>query len=411
MGFVDKIKNALFEVEYVEVDEPVKPEKKKKFKPEKKVEKKEEVKPIAKKVVLPGKKEAKIEELEEEELKDDNFEVRPKDETVKESHSEFKFMDDKDFKSDDYARAETDSEPGIIRNIDDTPRRESEKRRTRNNYNSKDRDSYNEYEASYNDESLNNKYTSNNNDRVKEKHEKSNYHESKPYGMDSNYKVPVPEYGIYEKKEEKAIFKPSPIISPIHGILDKNYKKEDVVQKKEIRLTSSYTRSNVSVDDIRNKALGVEDESKHKKIVNTTFEVDDDDEDLMVDLTDDKDKPQVKELTMGDALEYFQDLGLEYNVDYLDANNKRQTPKRADINHEEKEKVEKPKVSITDVLKKEEGHSEEKSSEKHENSEKKVKSDAKTTVIKDESGGKEEKDDDDDNLFDLIDSMYEEKGA
>ena len=47
----------------------------------------------------------------------------------------------------------------------------------------------------------------------------------------------------------------------------------------------------------------------------------------------------------------------------------------------------------------------------HENSEKKVKSDAKTTVIKDESGGKEEKDDDDDNLFDLIDSMYEEKGA
>ena len=32
MGFVDKIKNALFEVEYVEVDEPVKPEKKKKFK-------------------------------------------------------------------------------------------------------------------------------------------------------------------------------------------------------------------------------------------------------------------------------------------------------------------------------------------------------------------------------------------
>ena len=191
MGFVDKIKNALFEVEYVEVDEPVKPEKKKKFKPEKKVEKKEEVKPIAKKVVLPGKKEAKIEELEEEELKDDNFEVRPKDETVKESHSEFKFMDDKDFKSDDYARAETNSEPEIIRNIDDTPRRESEKRRTRNNYNSKDRDFYNEYEDSYNDESLNNKYTSNNNDRVKEKHEKSNYHESKPYGMDSNYKVQI----------------------------------------------------------------------------------------------------------------------------------------------------------------------------------------------------------------------------
>ncbi len=413
MGLVDKIKNALFEVEYVEVDEPVKPEKKKKFKPEKKVEKREEVKPIAKKVVLPGKKEAKIEELEEEELKDDNFEARPKDETVKESHSEFKFMDDKDFKSDDYARPEADSEPEIIRNIDDTPKRETDKRRTRNNYNNRDRDrdSYNEYRDGYNDESLEREYTSNNNDRVKEKHENNNYHESKPYGMDSSYKVPVPEYGIYEKKEEKAVFKPSPIISPIYGILDKNYKKEDVVQKKEIRLTSSYTRSNVSVDDIRNKALGVEDESKHEKAINTTFEVDDDDEDLMVDLTDDKDKPQVKELTMGDALEYFQDLGLEYNVDYLDANNKRQTPRRADINHEEKEKVEKPKVSITDVLKKEEGHREEKPSEKQEEAEKADKSESKITVIKDESNGKEEKDDDDDNLFDLIDSMYEEKGA
>ncbi len=413
MGLVDKIKNALFEVEYVEVDEPVKPEEKKKFKPEKKVEKREEVKPIAKKVVLPGKKEAKIEELEEEELKDDNFEARPKDETVKESHSEFKFMDDKDFKSDDYARPEADSEPEIIRNIDDTPKRETDKRRTRNNYNNRDRDrdSYNEYRDGYNDESLEREYTSNNNDRVKEKHENNNYHESKPYGMDSTYKVPVPEYGIYEKKEEKAVFKPSPIISPIYGILDKNYKKEDVVQKKEIRLTSSYTRSNVSVDDIRNKALGVEDESKHEKAINTTFEVDDDDEDLMVDLTDDKDKPQVKELTMGDALEYFQDLGLEYNVDYLDANNKRQIPRRADINHEEKEKVEKPKVSITDVLKKEEGHREEKPSEKQEEAEKTDKSESKITVIKDESNGKEEKDDDDDNLFDLIDSMYEEKGA
>lgn len=406
MGLVDKIKNALFEVEYVEVDEPVKPEKKKKFKPEKKVEKKEEVKPIAKKVVLPGKKEDKIEELEEEELKDDNFEARPKDETVKESHSEFKFMDDKDFKSDDYARPEVDSEPEIIRNIDDNSKRETEKRRTRNNYSNRDRDrsSYSDFRDDYTDEALNREYKSNN-DRINDNHEK-NHHESKPYGMDSSYKVPVPEYGVYERKEEKAVFKPSPIISPIYGILDKNYKKEDVVQKKEIRLTSSYTRSNVSVDDIRNKALGVEDEKKHEKAINTTFEVDDDEEDLMVDLTDDKDKPQVKELTMGDALEYFQDLGLEYNVDYLDANNKRQTPRRADIEHEEK--VEKPKVSITDVLKKEEGHKEEVTDK----SDPEIidKTESKTTVIKDESDGKNKKDDDDDNLFDLIDSMYEEKG-
>ena len=62
MGVLDKIKNALFEVEYVEVEEPPKVEKKKKPK-EVKVEEK---KPIAKRVVLPGKREEKIEELKKE---------------------------------------------------------------------------------------------------------------------------------------------------------------------------------------------------------------------------------------------------------------------------------------------------------------------------------------------------------
>ena len=114
MGVFDKIKNALFEVEYVEVDEPSKPEKKKKSKKQEKIEKKEEVKPIAKKVVLPGKEE-KVKKLEEEELKDDNFETRPKNETIKEDNSKsFKFMDDNDFKVDDYDK----SEPEIVKVVD-----------------------------------------------------------------------------------------------------------------------------------------------------------------------------------------------------------------------------------------------------------------------------------------------------
>ena len=91
MGVLDKIKNALFEVEYVEVEEPPKVEKKKKPKEVKA----EERKPIAKRVVLPGKREEKIEELKEEELKDDNFEARPKNETIKKTPSEdFKYMDE-----------------------------------------------------------------------------------------------------------------------------------------------------------------------------------------------------------------------------------------------------------------------------------------------------------------------------
>ena len=80
----------------------------------------------------------------------------------------------------------------------------------------------------------------------------------------------------------------------------KKIKKEDVKEKKEVNL-SSYTRGRVSVDDIRNKAYGEKEEVESK------VEVDEEEENLMVDLSD-KAKPEVKEITVGDALEYFQEL-------------------------------------------------------------------------------------------------------
>lgn len=401
MGVLDKIKNALFEVEYVEVEEPQKKEKKPKFK-EKKVEKHEEdEKPIAKKVVLPGKREEKVEELFEEELKNDNFESRPIDESIKENRREdFKIMDDDDFKVDSEpsnGESETASQ-GVESSVRKKLRRE-------------------DYASSRYEEQ---EYVPPKEEKREEVYSKpksdnlySSSHESKPYGVDSSYNVPVHEYGTYEKKEEKTYFKPSPIISPIYGILDKNYKKEDVVQKKDIRLTTNYTRSNVSVDDVRNKAYGDNaiKEEVEEEIVNTKFEVEEEeDENLLVDLSD-RAKPEVKELTMGDALEYFQDLGLEYNVDYVDVSKQKSTQ----VSHEEivnvetkvvEEVVGKPIIhthvepvledDIQDVM-------EENSFEKP--------TLTSTIEIVDESKD-DTKDtetlDDDDNLFDLIDSMYQE---
>ena len=412
MGVLDKIKNALFEVEYVEVEEPPKVEKKKKPK-EVKVEEK---KPIAKRVVLPGKREEKIEELKEEELKDDNFEARPKNETIKKTPSEdFKYMDDNDFKvEDDYEK----NEPEIVKVMDkeevsDDYNENTYYRNSREDYTSKEKsldDYYNDsrnYENSYKEE-------------VKPKPYETKK-ESKPYGMDKAFSVPMYEYGSYEKKDEKTVFKPSPIISPIYGILDKNYKKEDVVQKKDVRITTSYSRSRVSVDDVRNKALGVD---VHEEIIKqsqeTTFEIDDtEDDNLLVDLTDEKGKPEVKELTMGDALEYFQDLGLEYNVDYVDASKKNSQPRR--FNRTEEEKDSKP--SIGEVLKREvkpkavaeetEQHADEDTFKLNTKAMDEENENKKTTpIIKDESNASsKDMQDDDDNLFDLIDSMYEEKGA
>ena len=73
--------------------------------------------------------------------------------------------------------------------------------------------------------------------------------------------------------EERKVFTPSPIISPVYGVLDKNYSKDEIVSKK-VSPTRTY-RSNtpLSVDDIRNKAYGtIEDELKDNLLGKTTVE-------------------------------------------------------------------------------------------------------------------------------------------
>ncbi len=72
----------------------------------------------------------------------------------------------------------------------------------------------------------------------------------KPYGGNYNNNTII--------QKEKITFKPTPIISPVYGILDKNYHKEDIVERKE---NSYEVADGLSVDSIRNKAYGtLEDE-------------------------------------------------------------------------------------------------------------------------------------------------------
>ena len=66
-----------------------------------------------------------------------------------------------------------------------------------------------------------------------------------------------------KKEEERKRFKLSPVISPVYGILDKNYKKEDIIEKK--REPEDYFGykgdSALRVDKVRKKAFGtLEDE-------------------------------------------------------------------------------------------------------------------------------------------------------
>ena len=57
---------------------------------------------------------------------------------------------------------------------------------------------------------------------------------------------------------EPKVFKPSPIISPIYGILDKDYKREEIKEKTIVRETASdTTKSKITTyDTVRRKAYG-----------------------------------------------------------------------------------------------------------------------------------------------------------
>lgn len=89
-----------------------------------------------------------------------------------------------------------------------------------------------------------------------EKHEKVEVEEPKKEVYKDNYK----ELYTYKKevKEDKKKFAPSPVISPVYGVLDKNYKKDDIVDKAR---KAPHKDNSITIDDVRNKAYGtLEDE-------------------------------------------------------------------------------------------------------------------------------------------------------
>lgn len=61
------------------------------------------------------------------------------------------------------------------------------------------------------------------------------------------------------KTSQAQKFHPSPVISPVYGVLDKNYKKEDIIVEKEVK-------KQIDVDDVRKKAFGTLEEDIEKTL-------------------------------------------------------------------------------------------------------------------------------------------------
>jgi len=70
-------------------------------------------------------------------------------------------------------------------------------------------------------------------------------------------------------KEEKRHFKPTPIISPVYGVLDKNYSKEDITTK---QTRVERTNTAITLDEVRKKAYGtLEDELENTLFSSTSI--------------------------------------------------------------------------------------------------------------------------------------------
>lgn len=83
-------------------------------------------------------------------------------------------------------------------------------------------------------------------------------------------KAVVTEEKYYTKKvesTEKKVFKLSPVISPVYGVLDKNYHKEDITPKRSTPKVTYYDKESITIEEVRKKAYGYKEEESLKKEV------------------------------------------------------------------------------------------------------------------------------------------------
>ena len=352
MGLLDKLKNVFFEEEEVEVEEKPKKEKPKKEKPLiKKIETPKKEPKVEKKVFEdPYKEEEPIVEEEKLELEEEFEEFK---EPERKPDHEFKFPvildEEEEFKEEQQTKEEAEEYKEVKwdNNIYDNMKKE---------------ESYKKEE-------------------IKEPYANS-------YTRDFN----ASSYSLNQPKKEEKTFRPSPVISPVYGVLDLNYTKDEIKEKNKVEREPVFSFSNnkLDLDDVRAKAFGIPSgvSSDVASEIEDDIEEDDIDIDLdqeeaneTIDMTSTDEKPVVDSVTVGDAEEYFEDLGLEYNVDYRDSKKKAKSKKTEEKVEDDIDLEEFDEPIITDKPKRKKKELEEEN-------------DVDIDI--------------EDNLFDLIDSMYDE---
>ncbi len=200
---------------------------------------------------------------------------------------------------------------------------------------------------------------------------------------------------LYPKKDEirvKPKFKATPVISPVYGILDKNYKKEEVKEKPEEKFEMKRPSKKVDFETVRKKAFGnLVDDIKdnmicencelYKEVKKITSLKEDD---LLYDMT----VESTENVTLEKAYDDYEEFGVTYEP---------QPPKKEEESPVDLDKIINDNTETTEneIKSQDENNPETKNEEQLPSRTKKQEEKKETKV--------------DDDFFELIDSMYKER--
>ncbi len=214
-----------------------------------------------------------------------------------------------------------------------------------------------------------------------------------------------PENKVEVKSPQR--FRASPVISPVYGVLDKNYTKDEVKEKDDETNEIKRASKKVDFESVRKKAFGnLTDDIKdnlmcencelYKEVKRISSLKEDD---ILYDMTVDDDNGK-EELTIEKAYDNYEDFGVSYEPD----TRKSYTDKINIVNHND-EVPEAKEVEIKEEeIPKEEFVIDESKQED-------IKEEYDTKEVKEEAPSRSKKQDENisDEFFDLIDSMYKER--
>ncbi len=240
--------------------------------------------------------------------------------------------------------------------------------------------------------------------KKEEKPEKFIFDEKEFDELISNEAVKKAKKNYANQKKEPKVFRPTPIISPVYGILDKNYVKEDIAPKrrKTGELINEMTTGDIDVDWIRKKAYGTLDDDLEQELFKEKH--------VLVDENFEEEKDFFEELDENEK----QNNGAEKQKnDEQKRSDKYEQEENGNKNKEEVSEEENQAKMLEDSFfyeKKETVDESQDNNENEEVKEKEAEENIEVANTENDSSDEQKEEQAGTELFDLVDNMYKKEG-